>query len=315
MGRVPPVVQTEEVEVEALALGPMRARWQDLGTAAGSVGVGLVRGRIEPGARSTPQHRHGREEELVFVLGGSGLSWQDGATYEIGAGDCLVHRVNEEAHTLVAGPEGLDVLIFGTRAADEATHLPRAGVIRVNEAWVEAAGRPDPWEREAALGDDDLPAEPSPRPDRIAALAEVAADHHVHGPHDFEERDLGARVGSVTTGLCHLTAASGRESWPPHCHAAEEELFVVLAGTGTVTLGDEPHPVRAGSVVARPAGSRVTHLFAAGPDAPLEYLAYGTRCPDDIVFYSRTGIASLRGVGRLVRTEPRPDDYWDFATA
>ena len=34
-------------------------------------------------------------------------------TYEVRAGDCLVHLGGEDAHTLVAGPDGLDVLAFG----------------------------------------------------------------------------------------------------------------------------------------------------------------------------------------------------------
>jgi hypothetical protein len=37
-----------------------------------------------------------------------------------------------------------------------------------------------------------------------------------------------------------------------HCHASEEEVFVILGGDGVCILGDEEHPVRAGSVVARP---------------------------------------------------------------
>ena len=39
---------------------------------------------------------------------------------------------------------------------------------------------------------------------------------------------------------------------PPHCHALEEEIFVVLAGDGQLLLweedGVEEHDVRAGSV-------------------------------------------------------------------
>ena len=50
------------------------ALWQDLGRAAGSVDVGLCRIRIEPGKRPTPAHDHGAEEEIFYVLAGSGLS-------------------------------------------------------------------------------------------------------------------------------------------------------------------------------------------------------------------------------------------------
>ena len=59
------------------------------GSAAGSVDVGLQRIRVDPGKWSTPAHAEGAEEEIFFVLGGSGISWQDGDVYEVGEGDCL----------------------------------------------------------------------------------------------------------------------------------------------------------------------------------------------------------------------------------
>jgi uncharacterized cupin superfamily protein len=70
----------------------------------------------------------------------------------------------------------------------------------------------------------------------------------------------------------------------------------VLAGSGTVTLGEEGAAVRRGSVVSRPAGTRVPHSFEAGADG-LEYLAYGTRNPNDVVYYPRTDEVRFRGVG------------------
>jgi uncharacterized cupin superfamily protein len=103
-------------------------------------------------------------------------------------------------------------------------------------------------------------------------------------------------VGSVETGLSHMTIPPGAEGYPPHCHGAEEELFVVLDGSGTVMLGDESAEVRRGSVVSRPAGTRVAHSFLAGDDG-LVYLAYGTREPNDVVYYPRTDEIRFRGVG------------------
>ena len=93
-----------------------------------------------------------------------------------------------------------------------------------------------------------------------------------------------------------MTIPPGAEAYPPHCHAAEEELFVVLGGSGTVTLGDGSADVRPGSVVSRPAGTRVAHSFQAG-DTGLAYLAYGTRVPNDVVYYPRTDEIRFRGVG------------------
>ena len=98
------------------------------------------------------------------------------------------------------------------------------------------------------------------------------------------------------TQLVIMTIPPGGEGYPPHCHAAEEELFVVLEGSGTVTLGDENAEIRRGSVVSRPPGTRVAHSFLAGDDG-LVYLAYGTREPNDVVYYPRTDEIRFRGVG------------------
>ena len=92
----------ERQEVEG---SDIDALWQDLGRAAGSVNVGLARIRFEPGKRPTPAHDHGAEEEIFYVLAGSGLSWRAGETHDVRAGDCLVYRPAEGAHTLVAGSE------------------------------------------------------------------------------------------------------------------------------------------------------------------------------------------------------------------
>jgi uncharacterized cupin superfamily protein len=105
-----------------------------------------------------------------------------------------------------------------------------------------------------------------------------------------------------------MTLRAGRSGYPPHCHSAEEEIFVVLEGEGTLSLGEEEHAVREGSIVGRPPGTRVPHAFRAGA-ADLVYLAYGTREPNDIAYYPRSGKVSLRGVGVMGRIEPL--GYWD----
>ena len=97
----------------------------------------------------------------------------------------------------------------------------------------------------------------------------------------------------------------------PHCHSAEEELFVVLEGDGVFLLGDEEHAVRRGSVVARPPGTRVAHTFRGG-DEGMTILVYGTREPNDICYYPRSRKVALRGLGVVGRLEPieEADDIW-----
>ena len=72
--------------------------WTDLSTPAGSKTVRLNRIEVDPGKRSAPLHVENEEEEIFYVLRGSGLSWQRGAvadvTYEVrpilrrGVGEC-----------------------------------------------------------------------------------------------------------------------------------------------------------------------------------------------------------------------------------
>src|SRR5690242_9674831 len=97
----------------------MGATLQRLGDAAGTRGVGVNRIRVKPGRLSTPPHSHTRSEEIFFVLAGGGLLWQDEEVCEVRAGDTIVHVADREEHTLLAGPEGLDVLVYGTRHAAE----------------------------------------------------------------------------------------------------------------------------------------------------------------------------------------------------
>jgi uncharacterized cupin superfamily protein len=302
------IAHWDEVDGERGEVGHLASVWWDLGEAAGSVSVGLQRIRIDPGKWSTPAHVELAEEEIFYVLGGSGLSWQEGETYEVGAGDCLVHRVEEATHTLNAGPDGLDVLAFGLRRASGGTHLPRAGVIRMGPG--AAATRPDrhPWEYEADAGAPELPAAPSPRPDRIVALDDVPVEVTNVGDVVSRERNLASAAGSRLSGLQHVTVPPGRLNCPPHCHSAEEELFVVLDGSGVLLLGDDEYQVRPGTVVSRPAATRIAHAFRAG-DEGLTYLAYGTREPNDIAYYPRSGKVYFRGIGVIGRIEPL--DYWD----
>jgi uncharacterized cupin superfamily protein len=306
-------VHWDDVEGARRTAGHLDSTWFDLGSAAGSRDAGVSRIRVEPGGWSTPAHVEHGEEEIFYVLAGSGVSWQDEgpgepATYEIGPGDCLVHVATHQLHTLNAGPDGLDVLAFGERALGMGAWLPRAGVAWVGVTWASVGEEPSPWEREAAAGPPELPAEPSPRPSTIVHADDVPAETRGGATVARSRRDLATAAGSVRTGLKRVSVSPGKLGVAPHCHSAEEEIFVVLEGSGDLILGDDEHPVRAGHVIARPPASGIAHTMRAGLDG-LTYLAYGTRVPNDICFYPRSGKVSFQGVGVIGRIEQL--DYWD----
>jgi uncharacterized cupin superfamily protein len=306
------ITHFDEVRRREIELGHLHAAWSFLGEAAGSVGVGARRIQVQSGGWSTPAHEHGREEEIFFVLAGRGLSWQKGETYEIRPGDCVVYLASGGAHTLHALDE-LDVLAFGPRLDDESVGFPRSGMSLIGGRAVDSVegrrdGYPIQFVREVEVGPPELPSEPSTRPAAIVNVEDAEPDTEGHGRFQGAWRDLGRAAGSVTTGLKHVELPPGALSCPQHCHSAEEELFVILDGDGILWLGDDEIPVRAGSVVSRPAGTGVAHAFRAG-DGGLTLLAYGTREPNDICYYPRSNKIYFCGVRLIARLEPL--DYWD----
>ncbi len=298
------LVHWDDIEPKRRAFGHLASTMTDLGSPAGTIGVGVTRFQVDPGKWSTPAHVELIEEEIFYVLAGSGFAWMDGETFEIGPGDCMVYNAAEEAHTHKAGPDGLDMLAFGMRAYNTGTLLGRAGMVRIDPAWLEAS--PDtrhPWEREAAAGEPESPPA-SPRPKNIVNYADVEP-LVVRAASD---RDLAGTAGSERTGLCHVTLEPGKKGAPHHCHSAEEEIFIVLEGSGTVRLGDDEAPVRPGHVLGRPPGTRIAHSLRAG-DEGMAYLAYGTREANDIAYYPDSDKVNFRGIGLITRLERL--DYWD----
>lgn len=313
------ITHWDEVEATRRERGHLAATWQSL-TGAGSVTVGAQRIRIDPGKWATPLHLEGSEEEIFYVLDGTGVSLQsDGSSeeaFEVGAGDCLVHLALEHAHTLRAGPGGLEVLAFGHRHYAANTLLPRAGVSWLGPTWVlQGAPEDHPWAREAAAGPPAVETI-APRPGRIVNVDAVPARSRAEGTVRSEARDLGRAAGSLRTGLNHVAIEAGAHMVPPHCHSVQEEIFVVLEGAGTLELWPSPrtggdverHDVRVGTTVARPAATGRAHGFVAGPEG-MTVLAYGTRDHGDIAYYPRSGKIGIHGVGVIGRIEQL--DYWD----
>jgi uncharacterized cupin superfamily protein len=295
------VANLHESAAREFAVGHIKGIWRDLGREAGTRTVGLRRIEVAEGHFSTPAHEHGGDEEIFFVLGGEGLLWQDGATCALAAGDCVAHRPKRGAHTLRGGAGGLDVLVFGQRRDPALTALPRAGVAWSFPRWVQLGEGDPPFAREAAAGAPECPPPAGERPPNVVALADVPAVF------DGRARRVGQAAGAHATGLNHVTLPAAGPGAPAHCHSVEEELFVVLDGDGALELwgrgaqGLEEHPLRAGDVIARPAGTGVAHAFRAGAEG-LTYLAYGTREPSDMCFYPQSGRVSLRGLGIALRS-------------
>lgn len=105
--------------------------------------------------------------------------------------------------------------------------------------------------------------------------------------------DGNATNGQVTVVRSRLGEGA---SSPLHLHRNEDEMFVVLRGTGIFWVGDERHEVADGGAVFLP--RNVPHAYR-----------FVTPEVDLLTICTPSGMEDFfRGAGRDVRT-PRPDDW------
>jgi uncharacterized cupin superfamily protein len=130
---------------------------------------------------------------------------------------------------------------------------------------------------------------------------------------------LGPLLGSSGLGCTLVVLSPGKRAWPSHRHHVNHELFFVLEGRGEVRLNDERRPIRAGDLIAAPAGGEA-HQIVNTSDDELRYLALSTQIGADIIEYPDSGkvayaagitnndfkTATVTGLGRLT-----PAGYFD----
>ncbi|MGZ8696232.1 MAG: cupin domain-containing protein [Gaiellaceae bacterium] len=230
--------------------------------------------RLELAPEETADQSDAPVEEIVYVLEGSG-TWEHAlGTSEVRPGDCGVRLAEDEGHLLRAGKDGLTVFAFVSPIARKLFSGARSHApCIVNVDGVEAD-----YEGEAG---------------KWVVVARKA--------------------GAVRGGLNWGRLEPGRTGAPPHCHSADEEVFVILEGGGTLELWPSPvraedtereeHELRAGDVVWRPPSTGIAH-FLRGGDEGMTFLAYGTREPNDVCYYPRSNKIYWRGVGLITRLEP-----------
>jgi uncharacterized cupin superfamily protein len=116
------------------------------------------------------------------------------------------------------------------------------------------------------------------------------------------------------------TVPPGKRSCPYHFHHAEEEIFIVIEGTGTLRVAGELLPLKGGDVVFIPAGPEYPHHILNTSDAPLKYLSIGTNEPVEICEYPDSGKYLATARPAQPGTEPAFDiiqhktagvDYWE----
>lgn len=128
--------------------------------------------------------------------------------------------------------------------------------------------------------------------------------------YDSEAASLTKGTAARQLGASVDTVAPGQMSCPYHLHHAEEEMFIILQGEGTLRVAGERVPVRAGDVI--PAGPEYPHQLINTSDAPLHYLSISTQARPEVCEYPDSGKVGVFSDGlRLLQRRDAGLDYWD----
>jgi uncharacterized cupin superfamily protein len=149
---------------------------------------------------------------------------------------------------------------------------------------------------------------------RVVNLDELKLEHFEKGEKfesDFAR--IGPLLGAKELGYSYDVVLPGKRSCPFHSHRAEEEMFFIVKGTGTLRYGSETRKIRAGDVICCPTGGPDTaHQIVNDSNAPLAYLSISTMMPAEVCEYPDSNKVGSYGEGGLRHMSRVGDnlDYW-----
>lgn len=121
-----------------------------------------------------------------------------------------------------------------------------------------------------------------------------------------EFKDPARLLGSTVSGFRIERLAPGKQASPPHRHHLQEEIFLILGGTGVLRHGDREVPVKPGDFIVYPPGEPAPHTFVNNGSEPLEFIATGNRVSYEVCEYPEDGTVYVEVLDRTLRNEEVP---------
>jgi uncharacterized cupin superfamily protein len=119
-------------------------------------------------------------------------------------------------------------------------------------------------------------------------------------------------TAALKLGAGYDELAPGQRGCPYHYHLAQEEMFVILEGAGSLRVAGEMLAVRAGDVVFIPPGPEYPHQFINTSNAVMRYLSISTQERPELCVYPDSGKAMAYAKGVRIINRPATNlDYWD----
>jgi uncharacterized cupin superfamily protein len=108
--------------------------------------------------------------------------------------------------------------------------------------------------------------------------------------------DVGRTIGSQAIGLAIQTIAPGCRASRRHKHVFQEEILIVMAGTGTLLHDEERVPVEPGDCFCYTLEDPELHTFENTRGRPRR-LGFGNRFRYEVCLYPDEGVAFVEGLG------------------
>ena len=123
---------------------------------------------------------------------------------------------------------------------------------------------------------------------------------------------LAVGTAALKMGASFDVLAPGKRGCPYHLHHAQEEMFIILEGSGTLRVAGEMLALKAGDVVFVPPGPEYPHQIINTSDAPMKYLSISTKESPEVCEYpdSNKTLAYGASFGRMSRLDTDLD-YWE----
>ncbi len=123
---------------------------------------------------------------------------------------------------------------------------------------------------------------------------------------------IGPVLGAKDLGYSYDVVQPGKSSCPFHSHRAEEEMFFIVKGSGTLRYGNEARKVRAGDFICCPTGGPETaHQIINDSKEELTYISVSTMMPAEVCEYPDSGkIGAFGGDVRHMTRRADNVDYW-----
>lgn len=152
----------------------------------------------------------------------------------------------------------------------------------------------------------------------IRNVNEVPTERDTREPlYDSHGSRLARGTAAKKLGASYDVLEPGKRGCPYHFHHAQEEMFVILEGVGTLRVDGETLPIKAGDVIFIPPGPEYPHQIINTSDAPLKYLSVSTRESPEIAEYPDSGkfLAyandGQQDVFKVISRSGDDLDYWD----